>query len=465
MRDGADRDGRAQPSREAQCADEGDVAARWAPPSTRCPPTTRCAASSCAAPARRRSRPATTSASSRPSARTRRRRSTTAASMHATAAALAACRHPLVAQIHGICVGGGLEIAALCDLRICGESSRFGAPIKNLGLVMAYPEMAPLVRLAGPAVALEILLEGRIFGAAEAKEKRLVTRVVPDAEVAAEALATAQRIAEGAPLVARWHKKFARRLADPRPLTAPSTTSASTASTPRISASATRRSWPSRSRSSSGGDVTATHEHVVASTHPGPLAGMRVLELAQIMAGPTCGMMLADMGADVIKVEKLPGGDDARGYREPRINGVSAPFLMLNRNKRGIAINLKQPEGREILLRMVRDAGRADRKLPPRHAGEARSRLRRAVAGESGPHLLRGLGLRPRRPVRRQGRLRPDRAGLRRPDVDHRRAGRRPGQERQPGRRHQRGHSRGRASPRRTRTSCRRAAARSSTRR
>jgi enoyl-CoA hydratase len=140
--------------------------------------------------------------------------------MHATAAALARCRHPLVAQIHGICVGGGLEIAALCDIRICGEGSRFGAPIKNLGLVMAHAEMAPLARLVGPAVALEILLEGRIFGAAEAKEKRLVTRVVPDAEVAAEALATAQRIADGAPLAARWHKKFARRLEDPRPLTA-----------------------------------------------------------------------------------------------------------------------------------------------------------------------------------------------------------------------------------------------------
>ena len=138
--------------------------------------------------------------------------------MHATAQAFLRCRHPLVAQIHGICVGGGLEIAALCDLRICGEGSRFGAPIKNLGLVMAYPEMAPLVRLAGAAVALEILLEGRIFGAAEAKEKRLVTRVVPDAGVAAEAQATAKRIADGAPLVARWHKKFARRLAEGPPL-------------------------------------------------------------------------------------------------------------------------------------------------------------------------------------------------------------------------------------------------------
>ena len=139
--------------------------------------------------------------------------------MHRTADALAHCRHPLIAQIHGICVGGGLEIAALADLRICGESSRFGAPIKNLGLVMAYAEMAPLVRLVGPAVALEILLEGRVFDAAEAKEKGLVTRVVPDDGVAAEVRVAAERIADGAPLVARWHKKFARRLAERTPLT------------------------------------------------------------------------------------------------------------------------------------------------------------------------------------------------------------------------------------------------------
>jgi len=140
--------------------------------------------------------------------------------MHATADALARCPIPLVAQIHGICVGGGLEIAALCDLRICGVGSRFGAPIKNLGLVMAYPEMAPLVRLVGPSIALEILLEGRIFDAAEAKEKGLVSRVVPDDQVAGEAAATALRIAEGAPLVARWHKKFAHRLSSGTPISA-----------------------------------------------------------------------------------------------------------------------------------------------------------------------------------------------------------------------------------------------------
>ncbi len=132
--------------------------------------------------------------------------------------ALKECRHPTLALIEGICVGGGLEIAALCDLRVCGESSRFGVPIKRLGLVMAYPEIAGLLDLVGRAATLEILLEGRVFGAAEAMEKGLVTRVMPDPQVEAEAMATARRIAEGSPLVARWHKAFIRRLARPEPL-------------------------------------------------------------------------------------------------------------------------------------------------------------------------------------------------------------------------------------------------------
>jgi enoyl-CoA hydratase len=140
--------------------------------------------------------------------------------MHRTAHAIADCPHPVVAQIHGICVGGGLEIAALADLRICGTSSRFGAPIKNLGLVMAYAEMAPLVDLIGGPATLELLLEGRIVDAAEAKDKGLVTRVVADDRVADEVRETVERIASGAPLAARWHKKFVRRLRDPAPLSA-----------------------------------------------------------------------------------------------------------------------------------------------------------------------------------------------------------------------------------------------------
>lgn len=138
--------------------------------------------------------------------------------MHETITAIRDCRHPTVALIEGICVGGGLEIAALCDLRICQETSRFGVPINRLGLVMAYPEVEALVGLVGRAVALEILLEGRVFDAAEAKDKGLITRVVPDDRIEAEAYGAARRIAAGAPLVARWHKRFVKRLEDPTPL-------------------------------------------------------------------------------------------------------------------------------------------------------------------------------------------------------------------------------------------------------
>jgi enoyl-CoA hydratase len=137
-----------------------------------------------------------------------------AAAMHS----FAACRHPVVALIRGACVGGGLLVASQADLRICGESSRFGVPVKNLGLVEAYDELQGMLRVVGRAATLEILLEGRIWGAREAYEKGLVNRVVADDKVVEEAYATARRIAEGAPLAARWHKKFVRRLADPRRL-------------------------------------------------------------------------------------------------------------------------------------------------------------------------------------------------------------------------------------------------------
>ena len=140
--------------------------------------------------------------------------------MTRTIDAIGHCRHPVVAQIHGICVGGGLEIAGLADIRICGAGSRFGVPINRLGLVMAYAEIGALIRLAGEAVALEILLEGRVFDAQEALAKKLVTRVVADDQVAHEVAATVQRIVDGAPLAARWHKRFAQRLRDPSALTA-----------------------------------------------------------------------------------------------------------------------------------------------------------------------------------------------------------------------------------------------------
>ena len=86
---------------------------------------------------------------------------------------------------------------------------------------------------------------------------------------------------------------------------------------------------------------------------PGPIQGVKVLELAQIMAGPTCGLMLADLGAEVIKIEKIPGGDDTRRFLPPDINGESAAFMMMNRNKKGLALNLKEQEGINIFKKMV----------------------------------------------------------------------------------------------------------------
>ncbi len=91
------------------------------------------------------------------------------------------------------------------------------------------------------------------------------------------------------------------------------------------------------------------------ATH-GPLAGVKVIELAHIMAGPICGLMLADMGADVIKIEKVPDGDDTRRMVPPTIDGESAAFMILNRNKRGISLNLKSPGGKAVLEKMLTTA-------------------------------------------------------------------------------------------------------------
>ncbi len=85
----------------------------------------------------------------------------------------------------------------------------------------------------------------------------------------------------------------------------------------------------------------------------GPLAGLRVVELAHIMAGPCCGLMLADMGAEVVKVEKLPGGDDSRRFLPPDIGGEAAAFLMMNRNKRGIVADLKTEGGKAVVRRLI----------------------------------------------------------------------------------------------------------------
>ena len=131
---------------------------------------------------------------------------------------LEACDVPLVAMVRGACIGGGLAVASLCDIQVAGESARFGVPVNRLGLVMAHIEMQGVLRRAGPSVLREVLLEGRIFSAQEALSRGLISRVVEDGAVEQEVRELANSIARGAPLVARWHKRFIRRLLDPAPL-------------------------------------------------------------------------------------------------------------------------------------------------------------------------------------------------------------------------------------------------------
>ena len=132
--------------------------------------------------------------------------------LHNTLGLIFNCPIPTIAMIEGICVGGGLEIAACCDIRICGKSSRFGIPIKKLGLTMAAKELEVLLKITNYSTAMEILFEGRVFDSKEALDKRLVNRVVDDEDVQRESYKSADLICEGAPQVARWHKEFARNI-------------------------------------------------------------------------------------------------------------------------------------------------------------------------------------------------------------------------------------------------------------
>jgi enoyl-CoA hydratase/carnithine racemase len=125
--------------------------------------------------------------------------------------AIAECLHPTVAAIEGVCVGGGLEIACACDIRIAQHGARFGIPINRLGFPLAPRELQGLLQLVGRARTLEILLEGRVFDAEEALAKGLLHRLAADVHSAAAEAAS--RIAQGAPLAARANKAMVRRMA------------------------------------------------------------------------------------------------------------------------------------------------------------------------------------------------------------------------------------------------------------
>jgi len=122
------------------------------------------------------------------------------------------CDIPMLAQIDGACIGGGLEVAACCDVRVCGSSSRFGAPIAKLGFPMAPAELQVLSRVVATPVLREMLLEAHLFDAAAALRLGLVHDVVPDDQVADRVQQRAERMSRLSPQAARINKRTLRQI-------------------------------------------------------------------------------------------------------------------------------------------------------------------------------------------------------------------------------------------------------------
>lgn len=138
---------------------------------------------------------------------------------HSSMQSIRLCRHPVIAAIEGACLGGGAGIATMCDFRVGGAGIRLGITACKLSLWYPYAEIAPVIAMVGTAVATEMLIEGRIFDGHEAYAKGLLSCVVADGAVQAEAIALARRVADGAPLAARFHKAAIRRLGEDTPIT------------------------------------------------------------------------------------------------------------------------------------------------------------------------------------------------------------------------------------------------------
>jgi enoyl-CoA hydratase/carnithine racemase len=128
-------------------------------------------------------------------------------------AALRSLEKPLVAMIHGWCLGGGVHVALCADIRIAADDAEFGIPAAKLGAGYPYDAIQSLVHLVGPAVAAEILYVGERLGARDARRVGLVNRVVPKDELEATVLAVASTIAANAPLTIRAAKAAIRTAA------------------------------------------------------------------------------------------------------------------------------------------------------------------------------------------------------------------------------------------------------------
>ncbi len=129
-----------------------------------------------------------------------------------------------------------------------------------------------------------------------------------------------------------------------------------------------------------------------------PLQGVKVLDCTKVLAGPLCTQYLSDLGADIIKVEPIAGGDDTRLW-PPIREGFGAIFLSVNRNKKSIALDLKSPEGRTVIRDLIRQSDVLLESYGTGVAARSRHRLCERGRGQAGHHSLQHLGLRPHRPV------------------------------------------------------------------
>ena len=125
------------------------------------------------------------------------------------------CDVPIVARIDGACMGAGVEIASCCDIRIAATGARFGAPIARLGFPMAPREAQLVAGAVGELTARQMLLEAATFTAPDMLARGILSRVVPDERLMADALGTAQRVAALAPQAARLNKQMLRALKVP----------------------------------------------------------------------------------------------------------------------------------------------------------------------------------------------------------------------------------------------------------
>ena len=171
--------------------------------------------------------------------------------------------------------------------------------------------------------------------------------------------------------------------------------------------------------------MTASNPTIRETTRPRPLDGFRVLDLTRFLSGPYCTMVLAELGADVIKIEQPHTGDDSRRLA-PKINGESYPFAMPNRSKRSVSLDLKTDGGQELFLKMAAEADLVIENFRPGVADRLGIGYDGVKAVRDGHPLLLDQRLRPDRPVPRPARLRHHGPGHGRLPADDRRARGRP---------------------------------------